>query len=263
MQFRIQVLGALELRTARIAKLPDSVPLTPRYRSCCYAASVCTGPSLLYECTSHLHTRIHMLIAFDTLKVKSLNEIHQEKLHPTLTHGYQHRTYVPAKKPMSFELRSVLQVSGVKVHPNSNAGGSNDAQQMLPAKPATAVMRTKTIFAGSQDMSSIFSPEYKGSDSKDSIETVPHVRTKQESLTVPSSDKEAQSGRYSKRSTPAGAQENSAPADQPTSASADQGIPKSGQPGGIITSHMGEKRPQVAMETKREQPVAKKVCSTV
>ena len=195
--------------------------------------------------------------------MKTLNEIHEEKLQPTTTHGYKHRTYVPSKKPVSFELKSVLQESGVKVRPNSNVGDSNDTHSKPPTKSAVAVMHTKTIFTGSHDASSIFSPEYKGSEPKGSVETLSPAVAKQESLKAPSSDKGTEGGMYPNTSTPAGAQDGRTSTAKQTPASADQKIPRSGQPGSTITPHVHSRQQQIATETKGEQPVTKKVCSTL
>ena len=209
---------------------------------------------LLINAKPHTHTT-HT--AFEALNVKSLDEIRTEKLHSTQPPGHHHRIYIPAKKP-SFELGNVLQETGImKAQSNSNASSSNDTQKHPPAQGTMAVVQTKNIFPGSQDTSSIFSREYRGSVSKDDVEKSSQPPTKQDRNNVSSPDKKLLSGVHSNRSTPA--QEPKTQVTM-TVTSADQEPLQQGKLSGKTTSQAEQKQSLVAKETKREQPVAKKVC---
>ena len=125
-----------------------------------------------------------------------------------------------------------------------------------------AVVQTKNIFPGSQDTSSIFSREYRGSVSKDDVEKSSQPPTKQDGNNVSSPNKKLLSGVHSNRSTPA--QEPKTQVTM-TMASADQETLQQGKLSGKAASQAEQKRSLVAKETKREQSVAKKVrvCPTL
>ena len=203
--------------------------------------------------TQHTHT------AFETLNVKSLDEIRTEKLRSAQPPGHPHRIYIPARKP-SFELGNVLQETGIiKTQSNSNVSASDDTANHPPPQGTMGVLQAKSIFSGNQDISSIFSREYRSSVSKDGVEESSQPQTRQDVNIVSSSDKKLQSGGHSNKST--AAQE---PKTQVTMvmASADQ---ETGKLSGKAASQTERKRSLVAKETKREQPVAKKVrvCSSM
>ena len=145
----------------------------------------------------------------------------------------------------------------MKAQSNSKTSSLNKTQKHSPAQGTMAVVQTKNIFPGSQDTSSIFSREYRGSVSKDDVEKSSKPQTQQDVNNISSPDKKWQSGGHSNKSTPA--QE---PKTQVAMAmtSADQETLQLGKVSGKAASQAGQKRSLVAKETKREQPVAKKVC---
>ena len=208
--------------------------------------------------TQHIHTQhthAHTThTAFEALNVKSLDEIRTEKLHSTQPPGHPHRIYIPTKKP-SFELGSVLEETGIiKAQSNTKTSSSNETQKHPPAQGTmAAVVQTKNIFPGSQDTSSIFSREYRGSVSKDDVEKSSQPQTKQDINNVSSPDKKLQSGGHSNKSTPA--QEPKTQVTM-TMTSTDQETLQQGKLSGKATSQAEQKRPLVAKET---QAVAKKV----
>ena len=198
--------------------------------------------------TQHTHT------AFETLNVKSLDEIRTEKLRSAQPPGHPHRIYIPTRKP-SFELGNVLQETGIiKTQSNSNVSSSDDTANHPPAKGTMGVLQAKSIFSGNQDISSIFSREYRSSVSNDGMEKSSQPQTRQDVNIVSSSDKKWQSGGHSNKST--AAQE---PKTQMMT-SADQETLQQGKLSAKVASQTQRKRSLVAKETKREQPVAKKVC---
>ena len=211
--------------------------------------------------TTHIHnahTHTHSThTAFEALNVKSLDEIRTEKLHSTQPPGHPHRIYIPTKKP-SFELGSVLEETGImKAQSNSKTSSLNKTQKHSPAQGTMAVVQTKNIFPGSQDTSSIFSREYRGSVSKDDVEKSSKPQTKQDVNNISSPDKKWQSGGHSNKSTPAQEPKTQVTV---TMTSVDQETLQQGKVSGKAASQAGQKRSLVAKETKREQPVAKKVC---
>ena len=147
----------------------------------------------------------------------------------------------------------------MKTQSNSNVSSSNDPQKHPPAQGTVAVVQTKNIFSGSQDKSSIFSREYWGSVSKDDVEKSSQPQTQQDVNNISSPDKKLQSGGHSNKSTPA--QEPKTQVTM-TMTSEDQ---QQGKLSGKAASQAERKRSLDAKETKREQPVAKKVrvCPTM
>ena len=199
---------------------------------------------------THTHT------AFETLNVKSLDEIRTEKLRSTQPTGHPHRIYIPTRKP-SFELGNVLQETGIiKTQSNSNTSSSDDTQNHPLARGTMEVLQAKSIFSGNQDTSSIFSREYRSNVSKDGVEKSSRPQTHQDVNNVSSSDKKLQSGGHSNKSTTA--QEPKIQVTM-TMTSADQETLRQRKPSGKAASQTERKRSLVAKETKREQPAAKKV----
>ena len=227
---------------------------------------------VIKRCISHTHTFHARYVVmcytaadtmkFTSLKVKTLEEIHREKQsHPQQQTSQQQqqqqqqqqRQEEPSRNPASFQLKTVLQESGVRVSSTSTSKPTTSvpgAQQTaansgssIQIQPVAAISAFQTgIFPGNQDSTSIFSPKYAAAAaSTEGAKTTGEGVISNSQLHSKFSG-QVGTGRDSNKSTPCGSPTKTTPAEDLLSAKAPVVKP--------ISVVQVSRRPQVSVNSK-------------